>query len=186
MCGLIGVFSKRNKRAGQVAFELYTKQKGRGQKGYGYIALKNGKIVSIKRATDEDGIKSTLMKEDADAILFHHRLPTSTDNTLGTTHPIHVSHKSLDSDYYIAHNGIIHNSHDLKIKHNELGFVYTTEHVMKNVAEYRNGMIEHIDSTVSKFNDSEALAIEDSIEHRGQDRRDWNDWFSSFLGTTCR
>ncbi len=160
MCGLAVAFSKRGNKAGQVAYELYLKQKSRGQRGYGYVALKDRKVVAIRRSRNEDGIKSMIMKEDADAILFHHRLPTSTDNTLGTTHPILVSHESLEYDYYVAHNGIISNSHTLKEEHNKLGFVYTTEHSMYDTAIYLNGTKEHMDGMPSKFNDSESLAIE--------------------------
>lgn len=160
MCGLVGVFSKRNKNAGQYAFELYSKQKTRGQRGFGYVAIKDGYVIGLGRAMSESGIKGPLMQEKADAILFHHRFPTSTDNTLGTTHPIFVSNSILEYDYYVAHNGIITNTTELKTKHNELGYVYTTEHDISEIATYKDGTTEMLSDNVTKFNDSECLAIE--------------------------
>jgi len=55
------VFSKKGKRAGQYAFELYKKQESRGKKGYGYIAIHNGKIVSIQRAKEEGSIACQML-----------------------------------------------------------------------------------------------------------------------------
>lgn len=160
MCGLAAAFSRRGKRAGQVVFELYKNQKGRGQRGFGYVALKDRKVVAVRRSRDEEGIKNFLMKEDADAIMFHHRLPTSTDNTLGTTHPIFVSDAELEFDYYVAHNGIISNASYLKGKHNSLGYEYRTEHTIYDTAVYIDGTVEQLDGATAKFNDSESLAIE--------------------------
>lgn len=161
MCGLIGVFSKQNKRASQYAFELYRKQMKRGQRGYGYIAIHDGVIVSIQRAKDEVTIKPLLMRETAETILFHHRLPTSTDNSIGTTHPIFVSHSELQYDYYLAHNGSIKNSLLLQERHSKSGYEYTTEHKVYEVAEYKDtSRNEIISAPVTKFNDSESLAIE--------------------------
>lgn len=160
MCGLVGVFSKRNKNAGQYAFELYSKQKTRGQRGFGYLAIKDGYIVEVGRAKTELGIRGELMGVKADAILFHHRLPTSTDNTVGTTHPILVSNELLVYDYYVAHNGVITNASELKREHNELGYIYTTEHSISESATYKDGTKEIITEGVTKFNDSESLAIE--------------------------
>lgn len=160
MCGLVGVFSKRNRDAGQYAFELYTKQKTRGQRGFGYVAIKDGYVMSVERGTSEAEIKPKLLREKADIILFHHRLPTSTENLLGTTHPIFVDNEELKYKYLVAHNGIITNTTALKAKHNELGYVYNTEHSVDEKAIYNDGSIETLSNGVVKFNDSECLAIE--------------------------
>ena len=161
MCGLVTVLSKKNKPAGQYAFELYQKQATRGKDGYGYLAIQDGHIVNVARAKTETVIRSMLMKEKADFIMFHHRLPTSTDNTIGTTHPMFVSHKELEFDYYFAHNGVITNAIYLKGKHDKLGYKYLTEHKIIEVAEYTHGHDpEYLSTPVTKFNDSETLAIE--------------------------
>lgn len=168
MCGLVGVFSKRNKRAGQYAFEIYTAQKSRGQRGYGYIGIKDGYVVSVERALSEEGIKPKLLADTADAILFHHRLPTSTDNSIGTTHPIFVSNESLEYDYYVSHNGIITNPITLNKQHEELGFKYTTKHHTWSIAKFEDGRQETMSCDAGKFNDSESLAIEIARYMEGQ------------------
>ena len=165
MCGLTAAFSrlnnKRKNHAATLAYSLYTAQKTRGQRGYGYMAINDGHIVNIVRSTDEKGIKEEIDKEDAEMVLFHHRMPTSTDNTIGTTHPIFVSHPELRYDYYLAHNGVITNDDALKAKHEALGYRYVTEHIKKTIISYINiNETEDEDETDSKFNDSECLAIE--------------------------
>lgn len=161
MCGLVALFSKKNKAVGQQVFELYKKQKERGQKGFGYLAIdKDGHLLTINRSVDEYGIKKLLMKEKAPNILFHHRWPTSTKNTIGTTHPMFVSHEELEHDYYFAHNGGVTNCKFLKEKHNKLGYVYSSEFKEHTVAKYADGEEEVLEETASVFNDSEALAIE--------------------------
>jgi predicted glutamine amidotransferase len=161
MCGLIAVMSKKGKRANQYALDLYKKQASRGKAGYGYLAIHDGKLVSIKRAKDEETITKYLKQETAETILFHHRFPTSTDNSIGTTHPIFVSHAELECDYYLAHNGVITNPLSLQIKHNDLGYDYTTEHRVYEVAEFKDkSKTEMLGKPVTKFNDSESLAIE--------------------------
>lgn len=160
MCGLVAVLSKKGRPAGQYAFDLYKKQATRGRQGYGYLAIHDNKLVGVHRSKDEAGIRSLLNKEKAEMIMFHHRFPTSTSNTVGTTHPMFVSHDELEHDYYFAHNGIISNASELKKKHNELGYQYRTEYKEFEIAEYLNGDIEPLSVVKSKFNDSESLAIE--------------------------
>lgn len=161
MCGLVGIFSKKNKHAGRMVIDKYNNQKNRGQSGFGYVAIDDGHIVSVKRAKEEKEMLSLLNKEEARFILFHHRQPTSTSNTLGTTHPIFIQNKELQYDYYVAHNGIINNHLLLKKRHEELGYKYTTEHTLDTIVRYSDGRVEHSEAgQVVKSNDSEALAIE--------------------------
>lgn len=161
MCGLVGLLSKKNKSVGQQVYNIYAQQKHRGQQGYGYIGINHQReIVSIQRTKTEAEIRKLLMKEQAPIIMFHHRLPTSTKNTLGTTHPIFVSNALLDHDYYFAHNGVITNKDTLKTKHEKLGFEYTTEFVERSFIEYNDGRTEEPTVGASTFNDSESLAIE--------------------------
>jgi predicted glutamine amidotransferase len=160
MCGLIFTVSKRGKHTGKRVFDLYKKQAHRGRKGFGYLAIEDGVLKGVKRSTTEDGIKKFLMNDKSEMILFHHRAPTSTPNTLRTTHPIFVSNGELKFDYYIEHNGVISNDTFLKKKHDELGYLYTTEYIEKSVGLYSDGHEEMFEYGDSKFNDSESLAIE--------------------------
>ena len=73
----------------------YTAQKSRGVRGFGYIAVENGKIKRVVRSTTEAGIERELKQETASEILFHHRLPTSTPNVEDSTHPIVIKNKLL-------------------------------------------------------------------------------------------
>lgn len=82
-----------------------------------------------------------LDKSTATEILFHHRIPTSTNNTVGTNHPIVAINKIYKHNYWFIHNGIIGNDFQLKTDHEKLGIKYNTEE------DYR-------------FNDSEALMHE--------------------------
>ena len=161
MCGIIAVFSKKNKSAGQYAFELYKKQEARGRRGYGYISISDGKIVNVVRTKTESEIKSHIMKEKADTILFHHRMPTSTENSVGTTHPMFVSNPELECDYYLAHNGTLSKPDVLKAEHEKLGYEYLTEHTVTEFAEFKDSSKnEMVGVPEVKFNDSEVLAIE--------------------------
>ncbi len=160
MCGLLGVLSKKGTSASDKALHLYKNQSHRGKMGFGYLAFRDGRLVSLGRSKDEAGIKKLLTKERSELILFHHRLPTSTKNTIGTTHPIFVSNDELEYDYYLAHNGVISNSQKLKTEHEALGYVYTTEFTEHTVARYKSGKEEHLEVDKTVFNDSESLAIE--------------------------
>lgn len=160
MCGLIGVFAKKNGNVTGRVVELYQKQKKRGSSGFGFLAINGDEIIASGRAKDENSIRSQLKRTPASGILFHHRFPTSTENTLGTTHPIFVSNKELEFDYYVSHNGVIRNHHLLKSKHEILGYQYRTLHKNKTVVEYQDGSVEEVSSGVESYNDSECFAIE--------------------------
>ena len=161
MCGLVALWSKKNKPVGQQVFNLYEKQAARGKQGYGFIAIdRNGMVVGEHRSKTELEIKKLLNKEKAPMVMFHHRFPTSTDNTMGTTHPMNVSHEELEFDYRLAHNGIIRNADARKTAHESLGYVYTTEHYEEHEAVYNDGTREYVGGKGLKFNDSESLAID--------------------------
>jgi len=176
MCGLAFAFSKRGKSAAQQVYQLYQNQATRGKQGYGFLSIHNGKLVSIVRAKDEIGIRTAIMKDKSELIMFHHRWPTSTKNTIGTTHPMFISNKELKYDYYFAHNGVIGNATYLKGEHEKLGYSYLTELTEKTICEYKNGTTEVMSTDKTVFNDSESLAIElarhleglsDKIDTRG-------------------
>lgn len=160
MCGIALCISKKGKHTGRRMWDIYKKQDHRGKQGYGFISIRGGKIHQLFRGKTEYEAKEALVRDNSEIILFHHRFPTSTKNVLGATHPIFVSHDELEYDYYVAHNGVIVNDDELKKKHNELGYVYTTEFTEKTIVTYKDGRTEDVSSLVPVYNDSEALAIE--------------------------
>ncbi len=140
-------------------WKRYENQKNRGIRGYGYIAIdKNGYIQKPQRAEEEAGIKDRLLAEDSSAILFHHRTPTSTPNYEEATHPIVVENDYLKSNYYVIHNGVVHNEDKLKAEHEKLGFKYTTAFTETKAVWF--GDKETVLGRAYGFNDSEAVAIE--------------------------
>lgn len=158
MCGLVYGRRLDGKLARKMILKRYKAQKSRGKEGFGFVGLADGKMVEFNRTEDEDDILKLLEASKADEVMFHHRMPTSTPNFRECAHPIKVSNVGLKFDYYLIHNGVIASGDELKRRHNELGFQYTTEVAM----EWSNqGKVICSDS---KYNDSEALAVELAID----------------------
>lgn len=109
-------------------------------------------IVRTLRSTGEIKTILDLYLNKSNLVLFHHRMPTSSENLCSQTHPILISNPMLKYDYLIAHNGVIHNEYMLKKKHEELGFQYSTEIKEK---------------TTRNFNDSEVIATEIALKLEG-------------------
>lgn len=157
MCGVIAAFSKstnKKKKAPEVnqfIIEQFEEQHNRGTRGFGIIRIAKNMSIEIDRACETSKFLLDLYMNKASMIIAHHRTPTSTDNKLDQTHPIYVSNKILEHDYLVVHNGIISNDNELYKKHEELGFLYTTEYLETSIYHETN---------IKKFNDSEALAIE--------------------------
>lgn len=63
-------------------------------------------------------------KNKSDLILFHHRFPTSTINVRKAAHPFTTGNYFGDTEYVLAHNGVMWNEHKLQKKHTELGITY--------------------------------------------------------------
>lgn len=158
MCGIVYVKRLDGKYACKMVSKRYHNQKKRGQQGFGFVSLKNGEIQKYARREEEKDIIRILDLEFSDEILFHHRLPTSTANVREAAHPIKVSHPMLKYDYFVVHNGIIHNDTELKKEHEVLGFEYNTE--LTTTIKSRT---QEIIAQSSEWNDSEALAIEMAI-----------------------
>ena len=154
MCGLIGHLGKSKevtqKRARTYIMDQFQDQIGRGTKGFGLITIGEDGHTEVLRATSE--VKATLdvYMSRATHLLFHHRQPTSTENTMDQTHPMEVEHEELSWIWNVMHNGTIRNAELLKKEHEKLGYVYLTETESEYSAGYK----------YKKFNDSEALAIE--------------------------
>lgn len=140
MCGII--YSKNlqdNQPVNPLVKLMFLNQKDRGTEGFGFIGL-SAERLDLYRATDEKGILSYLNGRPYDEILLHHRLPTSTKNTLQSTHPFIIDYDNRR--YYFIHNGIIANPQALKGYHSKKNIVYASLNK---------------DGT---FNDSESLAWE--------------------------
>ena len=161
MCGIIHTKRYDNKSVAKITEKRYQKQKQRGMDGFGYCALRNGKLEAIVLDTAETGILAKLEKENADEIMFHHRLPTSTPNLIEATHPIVVKNDKLKYNYYVINNGIITNADALLAEHKKRGFNYTTKMTKKIITEINTYGQDY-------FNDSEALAIELALRLEGK------------------
>lgn len=156
MCGIVYVQRKDNKSAVRQALKRYQAQKGRGSEGFGYVAVKqSGNVTDSHRFMFEHEMITSLNKTKHQHLLVHHRFPTSTPNVPESAHPIKVSHKELQYDYIVTHNGVLQNDEELKEKHNKLGYPYTTELQCTYTTPKHK-----IYSAGAQWNDSEALAIE--------------------------
>ncbi len=161
MCGLIFAIRYDGKPARKMVLKRYQEQQTRGRNGFGFIPVEEGKMEIIHRATTEWGIRKTLEHTKAEAILFHHRTPTSTENIVAATHPIEVKHQDFKYAYYVIHNGVISNTTELKPKHEAAGFIYQT--LIQTIVKTR------LSEDVSEnWNDSESLAIETALFLEGK------------------
>jgi predicted glutamine amidotransferase len=124
MCGIIYAKNLRdNHPVNNLVKILYENQKERGQLGFGFVGL-NAEQIGTYRATDEGGIMKYLNGYQYDEIIFHHRMPTSTENTLKSTHPFII--EMGKKRYYFMHNGIIQNADGLKERHAGTGITYSS------------------------------------------------------------
>ena len=153
MCGISFIkFNEDN--ANQTIKKIYFKQKGRGQEGYGFVTLDT---MEYHKSKHEQEIFKLLKEHGGKEILFHHRRPTSTDNTVLGAQPIFTSDAYYDCVYYLAHNGSIQNHKELFTKHKELGIKYSS------LGDH-NGIIG--------YNDSEALLHELAMCIEGKQKMD--------------
>lgn len=159
MCGIVYLHNFLATCVSESVRKRYETQKTRGTDGFGFICydLINNRIKKVRRKTTEAGIMKELEKANSNAILFHHRFPTSTPNVKEASHPITVRNDELDHVYYVVHNGIISNDEDMYKIHKGLGYDYTTE--IQKCTTYET-IGKTYETKTSMFNDSEALAIE--------------------------
>lgn len=154
MCGIIHCKKQnKNEKANKLVIKRFEKQRSRGTQGFGYVEIKSGIVVAEVRTQTEKEIMEKLEKSEADEIMFHHRLPTSTPNIIESTHPIRVFNDNLKYGYYVVHNGVIRNDEELREQHVKDGFEYTTE-LKKQFVTNKNIYSEVM------WNDSEAVAID--------------------------
>ena len=164
MCGIIAYIANNNKTGhiGKPILEQYQEQLNRGEKGFGLMEIFKDR-VEVQRSVEPVKALMDVRFSEAQIGVFHHRYPTSTENTISQTHPFFISHDELEFDYWINHNGVIHNAEDLFKHHTEeLGYIYDTYEPEETTFNYSQGRKSSIGSKYSKkeFNDSESLAIE--------------------------
>lgn len=177
MCGLILVTRLDEQSAVPALIKRYNQQKARGTSGFGYIPIEDGYIKRVERFTEEADFLEAISKETASEILLHHRAPTSTENLIGTTHPVVVDDAIFKYKYYLIHNGTLRNEVYLKSQHEKLGLRYNTSFTVSSLYKFDNTKYEEeVYTKETGFLDSEALAKEvalyieghkDKIEIRG-------------------
>lgn len=151
MCGLIAFLGRpETKNATKILLDQYEMQSGRGKQGFGLIEV-NKNTFNVKRSMGEARAIHDISLSPAKIMLFHHRYPTSTGNVHDQTHPMVISNEELSFDWLIMHNGVISNDDELKKIHESIGYQYRTE----TIESY-----QYSGTTWSRFNDSEAFAIE--------------------------
>lgn len=154
MCGIFGTKSYKK------LIKKYNKQRTRGYQGFGVLNVtKSGKIEIYRQTEEQDFIKDlTKIKDKGGKFCFvHHRFPTSTKNLKSQTHPIKVTDKKFEFDYYLMHNGVISNTNELKAKHDKLGIEYSS------LLTYKTTMSSFMGKSTwyeYKWNDSNSLAVE--------------------------
>lgn len=162
MCGVLYVESKNGADTRGELLARFTQQKHRGTDGFGFVAIKDGKIVAYERAEEENEIRAKLAVVDADSILFHHRIPTSTPNYAGTAHPFKITDPSFQYDYYVIHNGVITNTNVLKDEHMEdFGIAYKSRYLTASGVHFPGqSQFDKVGYNAGKHNDSESIAVE--------------------------
>ena len=133
----------------------YRNQKTRGSEGFGFVSLDKGKVARFLKSEQDEPIIKEILDRTEDEIMFHHRKPTSTPNYWQTAHPMKVSHESLKHDYYVIHNGCVHDTEEIKARHDKEGFVYSTL-----LTQYWLSQDKKAHRAGEKWNDSETFAIE--------------------------
>lgn len=126
MCGIVYQLNINGTPVNKDIARQYQAQRHRGTEGFGFATINNGQ-VTVMRAVDERKIMKYLKKNPSNEIIFHHRWPTSTQNTIKGAHPISTN-EQYKSRYYLVHNGIIWNDEELYQKHRKIGLHYSTLH----------------------------------------------------------
>lgn len=166
MCGIVSKIWHKpvdSKDGFNDIINIFDAQRSRGTQGMGLVAIFKDRTVQRMRSDSEDGLLEKMYKVKGDlmGVMFHHRYPTSTVNIENCAHPILVSNKELDNDYYVVHNGVINYTNPLKKKHEELGYTYETEYTVKTSYAFKRGRVkEWTGAEETAYNDSETLAIE--------------------------
>lgn len=161
-CGI--VYANGN-NASEEILKQYKAQRDRGTRGFGFVTI--GEQAQRQRFTEEQDTMFALGATNAKEILFHHRYPTSTANVEFCNHPI-ANSKDYKHNYYLVHNGIIHNAQELHAKHTRDNLHYDTEHKVTRVTEFTDFGFRKSDMEDDGFNDSETLLHELALVLEGR------------------
>ncbi len=148
MCGIVYRKSFLDENVAQSILQMYKNQRSRGTEGFGFYIPKTNKI---EHETIEQNMVKLLKRTNANEMLFHHRMPTSTDNVMNACHPFKV--KIGKKEYVVVHNGYLFNDDELKKRHYKLGYKYSS--IQPN----------------GQFNDSEALAYDIALTLSGKQKK---------------
>jgi glucosamine 6-phosphate synthetase-like amidotransferase/phosphosugar isomerase protein len=141
MCGICYAKSFTEQPVKSIIKNQFENQRNRGTDGFGFAAVYEGYTDIVHRTTELD-IKRALREANAREILFHHRLPTSTDNVKNACHPFKAVGLNTGHVYFVVHNGIISNDDELLADHRKHGIAYASK------------------QPDGRYNDSESLANE--------------------------
>ncbi|HUS48684.1 MAG TPA: class II glutamine amidotransferase [Candidatus Paceibacterota bacterium] len=174
MCGiLLGLNINNNKDfVNEDVINIYQDQYARGQEGFGMMVINDDFTYKVLRSTEPLKFLFDMYNYKSKMIIAHHRRPTSSENKISQTHPIQVSHASLDFDWFLFHNGMITNHKERKAKHEEyLKIKYSTERTRS----------ENYNATVKEHNDSEALAIDLARYLEGHTKEIKTEGYAAFI-----
>jgi len=159
MCGLLYARNTEMNRDGRPVYHSVTKrilkqyynQKERGIDGFG---IYDGEHQHLIKETTERRIVKWLRTHKSSEILFHHRIPTSTDNVKNAAHPFTTKDYFGDTEYIFIHNGIVNNAYSLMKLHE---------------FKYKDNPIEYTSRQPDgRFNDSEALMWDIALTLEGK------------------
>ena len=123
MCGIVSITNFNGVPVNKLVKQTFENQRGRGTDGFGLFDHEFGNLV---RSTGEKRIRKWLDRYPSRSILFHHRLPTSTDNVHNACHPFSTG-QHFKTNYVMVHNGSIHNDYELHEAHAKLDIKYYSE-----------------------------------------------------------
>ncbi len=149
MCGIIFVHGKTSEQAKALARHQFKSQITRGQQGFGIVEVRrNVTRPRIRRALYTKPALEELDKVRSEGVMFHHRIPTSTTNTIQATHPFRVT--QAGRKIFLIHNGVITNEDDILKKLN------ITPEKLRSYSEKTDAK----GKVTYTYNDSEALACD--------------------------
>ena len=125
-CGVVGVFSPTGDAARVAFFGIFSLQH-RGQESAGIATISTGGVPHIHRGNGlVPGVfnENDLQNLPGNMAIGHTRYSTTGISSIENAQPVHAS--GPNGDIYLAHNGNIVNSLDLRIELEELGATFTT------------------------------------------------------------
>ena len=125
-CGVVGVFSPTGDAA-RIAFFGILSLQHRGQESAGIATISAGGFPHIHRGNGlVPGVfnENDLQNLPGNMAIGHTRYSTTGISSIENAQPVHAS--GPNGDIYLAHNGNIVNSLDLRIELEELGATFTT------------------------------------------------------------